>query len=86
MTLLYVLHVFALMTQAYGASVVANDIRSTSLIMPVFEVSPLTGCRRFLLSNFWRCHPGCRRPRLWAGVAQFPCERVEYLRCRCGLG
>jgi hypothetical protein len=79
MTLLYVLHVFALMTQSYAASVVAEDIRSTSPVVSIFEASLLTCCRRLFLSNFWRCHPGCRYPRLWAGVAQFPREWVEYL-------
>ena len=33
MTLLYVLHVFALMTQSYAASSVTDDIRSTSLML-----------------------------------------------------
>ena len=40
MTFLYVLHVFALMTQSYAASVVTDNIRSTSSTLSyVFEPS-----------------------------------------------
>ena len=39
MTFLYVLHVFALMTQSYAASSVIDDVRSTSLIL--FYISSL---------------------------------------------
>jgi hypothetical protein len=40
MTFLYVLHVFALMTQSYAASSVADDIRSMSLILSYIQNLP----------------------------------------------
>jgi len=87
MTFLYVLHVFALMTQSYAASSVTDDVRSTSLILcSPFDTSRLTRCRRLLLGNLWRGHLGCRYPWLRAWVAQFSREWLEYLRCSCGLG
>ena len=74
MTLLYVLHVFALMTQSYGASSVTDDVRSTCLISSsVFEASRLTSCRRLFLGNLWCGHFGCCYPRLRAGMAQLSC-------------
>ena len=45
MTFLYVLHVFALMTQSYTGSRVVDDIRSTSLLCSLFELSRLTSIR-----------------------------------------
>lgn len=46
MTFLYVLHVFALMTQSYSASRVGDDIRSASpLLCGFIEVSRLTSLR-----------------------------------------
>ena len=87
MTFLYVLHVFALMTQSYAASSVTDDVRSTSFILcSLFDTSRLTRCRRLLLGNLWRGHLGCCYPWLRAWVAEFSCEWLEYLRCGCGLG
>ena len=78
MTFLYVLHVFALMTQSYAASTVADNFRSTSLIYHILKAFLLTSCRRLFLGDLWRCHSGCHNPRLRAGMAQFSCKWVEY--------
>ena len=40
MTLLYVLHVFALMTQSYAASSVIDDVRSMSPVLSYIQSLP----------------------------------------------